>query len=254
MKLLNIILTFFIINPSFATDRLYLRCDPEENCVEQRIGPITVENPACVARRALCRIKCRQLNDDADRYIREDQAKIAIIDQQIIQQQNQLSDSFVRQSEYENQINNFISEMNTVKNLNTMMIEQLQIYKDALTSLKVKIQNNQFSLNDIDKLELTTQEEELLQLFVTNYGIDLLAINQLFNTNNNDLILNLQLKSIEQYVRLNFIINKMQINFENEKNANLQIQGNINDLKEQRKKLVDHIQEQVDRKCPANLI
>lgn len=254
MKAFFLLFVSLFSSITFATDRLYLRCDPEENCVVQRIGPITVENPACVARRALCRIKCRQLNDDADRYIREDQAKIAIIDQQIIQQQNQLSDSFVRQSEYQNQINNFTSEMNTVKNLNTIMIEQLQIYKNALTSLKIKIQNNQFSLNEIDKLELTTQENELLQLFVTNYGNDLLAINQLFNTNNNDLILNLQFKSLEQYVRLNLIINKMQINFENEKNVNLQIQGNINDLKEQRKKLVDHIQEQVDRKCPANLI
>lgn len=245
-----------IVLPQFSlgTDKLYLKCDPEESCVVQRIGPITVENPACVTRRALCRIKCRNLNEDADRYIREDQAKIAIIDQQIIQQQNQLSDSLVRQSEYENQINNFISEINTIKNLNTTMNEQLQIYKDALTSLKVIIQNNQFSLNEINKLELTTQEKELLQLFVTSYGNDLLAINQLFNTNNNDLILNLQLKSLEQFVRLNFIIHNMQINFENEKNANLQIHGNINDLKEKRKKLVDHIQEQVDRKCPANLI
>lgn len=245
-----------IVLPQFSlgTDKLYLKCDPEENCVVQRIGPITVENPACVTRRALCRIKCRQLNEDADDYIRSDQSKIDLIDQQLIQLQNQLSNSILRQSTYQSQLSEFKLQFELLKKTNLTMSEQLQIYLDSMKSLKHKLKNNQMTLSDFDKSSLSTQEIELVDLFIAQFGSDVLAMNRLLNTSNNELIFNLQLKSAEILVRVEQLIFNLQANSEVDNISHAQIINQINDLKNQRKKLVDHIQEQRDRKCPANLI
>ncbi len=265
-KLIHFLLIIFIFstlvsNKALAIDLGYLKCDPNANCVVQIIrnpfgGKIIIENPLCITARAACRLKCGPLNDDANRYIRDFESKIALL----VKSRN--------------------SEVSTSQQLK-FQIEQSQIQYDltsnSIKQFKLILQNQNLfnqTINEIKSIALYFSNQQNIELETFKSELNQFNLSEkTFNTilffleqnKKNQFNVESELKKFENILLNPILLAQLMTQFElieqyqlesieNTKLVIQQIEQRIQNIDQEISQLKNKIKEQEERKCPSNLL
>ncbi|MGZ3634239.1 MAG: hypothetical protein ACXVAJ_07935, partial [Parachlamydiaceae bacterium] len=134
-KIVVLLFPYVLSFPAFALPNI--DCDPNADC-SVNFGFGSADNPVCVAARAACRVKCGNLNDDANRYQSEDHRKIVEIDNNLQQnndQQNKINNAINNENSSIQQKKQNCSAIETIRQNYLNQAEQRAVFLNQLSTV-----------------------------------------------------------------------------------------------------------------------
>ena len=265
-----VILILITFNAQADPDRFNISCNANENCVISgppvpcptwrepfRTCPSSMTDPICESRRLACRVKCGKLNDDANRYQKEDQARIAAIDVTIVNNNTRLTTLNFMVKDNDTLISNQSKMCTSLYQSRLSYLDNLSIQKTFVTQIK---ELTDLNLSDDELLSKIDQEpfySTATKLILTNlikaatvFKKDLRSLVEEYNKDNTEELTQILIQSLNSAtIECEEITTKIR----GQKNSlEIQIKTLIEEqesLSAERISRQNHINEQEGRKC-----